>query len=167
MSYKFLPHTADVLFEVKDKTIEKLFIDSAKALNAAQVELKTLEKKKKRKITLESQNLEMLLFDFLQELVFIKDVEQLLFKDFDVKIETIKTIKTIKTQGELHEKLQEKQEKVQGKLQGKCKLEAICYGDKINPKKQTLLSDVKAITLEEFKLWEEKGIWRARVLVDV
>jgi len=139
MPYKFLPHTADAMFKVEAKSIEQLFLDSAKALNAIQVNLKTLEKKIKKEITLKNENLEMLLFDFLQELVFIKDTNQLLFKDFKIKIEKNKDYK----------------------------LFAQCYGDKIKPEKQELLTDAKAITLENFRLWKENGLWKATVIVDV
>ena len=140
MAYKFLPHTADAMFEVKAKTIQQVFVDSAKALNAVQVKLNTLSKKIKKEIKLEADDLETLLYNFLQELVFLKDAEQLLFKDFDVKIE-------------------EKEKKYF--------LHAFCYGDKINIKKQILLADVKAVTLENFRLWQEKGFWKATVIVDV
>ncbi|MEM1534910.1 MAG: archease [Candidatus Pacearchaeota archaeon] len=144
MGYTFLPHTADVLFEVKAKKLDKLFVDAAKALNAAQVELKTLKAKEKKEIIVEGNNIEELLYNFLQELVFVKDVEQMLFKRFDIKIE---------------KKIEEKN--------GKYRLVAMCYGDKIQIGKQELLADVKAVTMEEFRVWQERGSWRARVLVDV
>ncbi|MEM2932843.1 MAG: archease [Candidatus Pacearchaeota archaeon] len=137
--YKFLPHTADALFEVKARSLEQLFVDAAKALNAVQVELKTLEPTVTKEIHLKNESIEMLLYDFLQELVFIKDTEQLLFKDFKIKI-------------------------IQDKGYELC---ALCYGAKIDMKKQTLLADVKAITFEEFRVWKENNSWRARVLVDI
>ncbi len=139
MPYKFLPHTADAMFEVKAKDVEKVFIDSAKALNAIQVRLNTLKKRIKKEIILKNDSLEFLLYDFLEELVFLKDTEQLLFKDFKVKI----------------------------KKNEKYELFAECYGDKINPNQQELLCDVKAITLENFKLWREKNFWKATVIVDI
>jgi SHS2 domain-containing protein len=139
MSYKFLPHTADVMFEARGKSIEDLFVGAAKALNAAQVKLNTLRKRIKKEIKIENSSLEMLLFDFLQELVFIKDTEQILFKDFKIEI----------------------------KKNEKYLLRATCYGDKINPAQQELLADVKAITLENFKLWKENGFFKAIVIVDV
>jgi len=139
MAYKFLEHTADALFEVKAKSLEQLFSDAAKALNALQVKLKTLQAKEKKEIELKNENLESLLFDFLQELVFIKDLKQMLFARFKIEIKKNKIYK----------------------------LKAICYGDKIDMKRQELLADAKAITMHEFRVWREKGFWRARVLVDI
>jgi len=149
MAYKFLPHTADAMFEVKARSLEQVFVDAAKALNAVQVKLDTLAKKIKKEIDIESISPEMLLYDFLQELVFLKDAEQLLFKDFEIKIEKI-------------EKKEEEKQKEE-----KYRLKAICYGDKIDPSKQELLADVKAITLENFRLWKEKQFWKATVIVDI
>ncbi len=79
----------------------------------------------------------------MQELVFIKDTEQLLFKKFKIKIK----------KNEMYE------------------LKATCYGNKIDAKSQKLLADVKAITMHEFKVWQEKekskSFWKARVIVDI
>ena len=74
------------------------------------------------------------------ELIFIKDTEGLLFKEFDIVI--------------LHKNKQ-------------YELIAKCEGDNINSDKQKLGDDAKAITLHEFSLKKEKGKWTSRVLVDI
>src|SRR3990167_5746374 len=45
MKYKFLPHTADIIFEAYGKTLESLFENSALALEEIMVDIKTLETK--------------------------------------------------------------------------------------------------------------------------
>ncbi|MEM1577819.1 MAG: archease [Candidatus Pacearchaeota archaeon] len=138
MSYKFLEHTADALFEVNAKNIEKIFIDAAKALTEIQVNIKKVKRKEKYEINIKDKDIEQLLFNWLSELIFVKDTKQLIFSKFDVKIE--KNDYYI--------------------------LKAICYGEKINPKQEPK-ADAKAITMHEFKLWKENSIWKARVLVDI
>jgi len=139
MPYRLLEHTADALFEVEAKSLEALFIDAAKALTDIQVDINKVEKKEEYSIKLENKNIEGLLFDWLSELIFVKDAKQLIFSDFNVGIK--------------------KEDNVY-------KLEAICYGEKIKPSHEQK-ADAKAITMHEFKVWQQDGLWKARVLVDV
>jgi len=125
MKYKILDHTADVMFEVYGKTLNELFKNAATAIFDTMVKRSTIKIKIKKEIELESSNVEQLLFDFIEELIYIKDAEYLIFKDFKIKIKDNK-------------------------------LTAILEGDKINPKKQILLTDVKAITLHKFSLKKSK-----------
>lgn len=138
MVYKFLEHTADAFFEVSSKNIEKIFIDAAKALTEIQVNIKKIKKKVKYEINIKNKNLEQLLFDWLSELIFIKDSHQLIFSKFNVKIEK----------------------------NDEYMLKAYCYGEKIKIDHEQK-ADAKAITMHEFKLWKENSLWKARVLVDI
>lgn len=49
----------------------------------------------------------------------------------------------------------------------KNKLKAIIYGNSIDKVKKYLRTDVKAITLHMFELKQEKGKWKARIVLDV
>ncbi|MBS3156182.1 archease [Candidatus Woesearchaeota archaeon] len=136
MKYKILDHTADVMFEVYGKTLNELFKNAATAIFDTMVKRSTIKIKIKKEIELESSNVEQLLFDFIEELIYIKDAEYLIFKDFKIKIKDNK-------------------------------LTAILEGDKINPKKQILLTDVKAITLHKFSLKKSKQGYKAVIIPDL
>lgn len=143
MSYKFLEDVAiaDVAFEATGKTIEELFESSALAVINTQVKnLKSIEQKIEKEIEVDADNIEMLLFNFLQELIFLKDAELLLFNKFDITIN---------------------QEK------NKYKLKAKAYGEKLNMNKHELLVDVKAVSLHNFKVEKINEKWRAEVILDV
>ena len=84
--YKFIDHTADVMFEAYGSDLNELFENSGLALQELQVELKNVKSKIIKEIKLENKSVEMLLFDFLQELIFLKDTEQLIFSKIKVKI---------------------------------------------------------------------------------
>src|SRR3989344_924242 len=86
MKYKILDHTADVMFEVYGKTLNELFKNAATAIFDTMVKRSTIKIKIKKEIELESSNVEQLLFDFIEELIYIKDAEYLIFKDFKIKI---------------------------------------------------------------------------------
>ncbi|MBS3138308.1 archease [Candidatus Woesearchaeota archaeon] len=84
--YEFFDHTADVLFQAYGKTLVELCTNAALALQDVQVKLSTVGAKRKKTIEITAQTPEKLLFDFLQELVFVKDVNQLLFSKFNMDI---------------------------------------------------------------------------------
>lgn len=141
MPYKFLENVAiaDVCIEATGKTQEEMFEQAGLATTSVMVDLKTLKAAEKMAIKLEAENLDKLLLDFLEELIFIKDTKGLLFCKFNTKIIT-------------------------GKL---LKLEAECIGDKINNKKQTLLADIKAVTLHMFEIKKKNGNYYCRFVLDI
>ena len=141
MKYKFFEHTADIIFEAYGRTLERLFEHSALATEEIMVDLKTLDAKEHYEILLDSDNLEDLLYDFLSELIYLKDSDGLLFNKFAVII--------------THEKK-------------KYKLFAQCYGEFIKRDKHELIQDAKAVTKHQFEIKQEKNkTWFAKVIVDV
>jgi len=139
MSYKFLEDIAiaDAAFEAEGKTLSELFKSCALATFEVMVDTKKVKHKIKKKIELENKDLQDLLYDFLEELIYLKDKEALVFGKFNVKVK-----------------------------EG-YKLEAEVIGDKIDYKKQQLRSDVKAVTMHKFKVEKVKGKYKAMVILDI
>ena len=143
MSYRFLEDVAiaDVAFEANGKTLAELFSNAALAVTNTMVkDVATVEPRLVKKIDLEADDPEMLLYRFLQELVFYKDAELLLFSGYDLDI---------------------KQEI------GKWRLNATVRGEELSPEKHELGADVKAVSLHNFRVWETTEGWRASVILDV
>lgn len=143
MPYHYLEDiaTADIAFLATGKTLEELFQSSADALMNVMVEdLKTIEPRETRIFKEENADLELLLFDFLQELIFLKDSAQLL-----LKVEAISV----------------KQEN------GRHALSATLAGEPLNPNKHEQRVDVKAVTLHEFKVEHVSDGWSARIILDI
>ncbi len=143
MAYKFLENVAvaDVAFEASGKTLKELFESAALAVTNTMIEnLKGVGQKIKKEIKVSAKNVEMLLFNFLQEIIFYKDAEQLLFNKFEVEIIPKNNF-----------------------LQAVVK----AHGEKINTKKHKMIVDVKAVTLHNFELKETDGGWIARIILDV
>ena len=88
MTFKLLPDVAlaDIAFEAVSDTVDGLFETCALAITDIMVDPKTLRASTSRKFALESENLDRLLYDFLTELIVVKDVDSLLFKEFKVGI---------------------------------------------------------------------------------
>lgn len=141
--YKYLEEVAiaDVAFEASGRTLDELFESSGFALTNAMIkDLSKIEQKIEKSFEVEAEDVEMLLFNFLQELIFYKDAERLLFNKFDLDIV----------------------QKEDGWL-----LSARAYGEEIDREKHELLADVKAVALHNFKVEETEKGWRASVIVDV
>ena len=75
MSYEFLEHTADVKFIAKGKSIEDSFSECAKALFETMYEGVKIEGKKEKVIEVKGDDLKSLLYNFLEEFIFLLDSE--------------------------------------------------------------------------------------------
>lgn len=85
MPFEELDHTADVLMRVSAATLEELFAESARALSFVMfgpVEGSARE----RRITIESDDIAMLLHEFLSELLFLADVEAIAISGAEVHL---------------------------------------------------------------------------------
>lgn len=139
MPYRFLPDVAlaDIAFEADSASVEGLFESSGRALSDIMVDRKTLRPRVSRQIHLEAPDLDRLLYDFLTELIVLKDVNSLLFKTTRVKIGGGRT------------------------------LSALLVGERINRKRHRLRNDVKAVTMHMFGVRHEGKRWRATVVLDI
>jgi len=143
MPYRYLEGLtmADIAFEATGKTQEEMFISAADAMMSTQIQdIKALKSKEEKKIALKAGDIERLLHDFLQELIFLKDAEQLLFRDYRIEIK---------------------------KVHDGIALEAVCKGEKLDPKRHNLLVDVKAVSWHKFKVEKTEDGWKAVVIIDV
>ncbi len=140
--FEFIDHTADILFRCEAGSLERLFVQAGLAIGETTTRLNTIEEIEERLITGKNKNLEYLLFDFLDDLLFYKDTELLIFKKFEIKINK---------EGSEEYKLT-------------CK----ATGEKLQEGKHERTIDIKAITMHMFevkKVSSEK--WSCQVLVDI
>jgi SHS2 domain-containing protein len=143
MSYHFLEEigTADIAFEATGRDLAELFSDAADAtMNVMIDNLDAIEPRETRHIELSNDKIDMLLFDFLQELIYFKDAERLLLRVRHVRID-------------------EKDKKYL--------LEAEATGETLDAARHHQRADVKAVTLHDFSVEKEGGGWKARVLLDI
>ncbi|MDD2472820.1 MULTISPECIES: archease [unclassified Methanoculleus] len=86
MTFEELEHTADVLMRVRGATLGEVFADAGRAMFHVMYgpcEDRGIE----RRLSLEAEDLDSLLIDYLSELLFITDVEDLIFCTFNVDIQ--------------------------------------------------------------------------------
>src|SRR5438067_11619853 len=90
MPYKFLNEIgiADIAFEATGRDLPELFTAVADAtLNVMIENLDAIEAHETRRIELKNDAIDMLLFDFLQELIDFKDAERLLLRVRELQID--------------------------------------------------------------------------------
>lgn len=155
MGYRFLEDiaTADLAFEVAGKTREELFISAAKALEESQVKTKDLGLRVEKKIELENDTLDKLLFDFLNELIYYKDTKQLVFNKFNIEIQAGEG--GFASDHEIASK------------DAKWKLKGVLGGEKLDPERHELRTDVKAVTKHKFGIQETPEGYKATVVLDI
>lgn len=89
MRFRFLEHTADVKFQAYGKSLEEAFENSALAMFSSMYDGKVSSKLKK-KIKVKGKDYESLLYNFLEELLFLLDSKN--FFVSKVKVQKIKNL---------------------------------------------------------------------------
>ena len=143
MPYRFLDDIAiaDVAFEAWGETREAMFTAAADALmNVMVADLETIRPVEEVEFRLENRALDMLLFDFLNEVIFYKDARLLLLRAEALSIIPSGNHFTLK---------------------------AVARGERLDPARHPLIVDVKAVTLHRFLVEETKDGWRSVVVLDI
>ena len=143
MPYEYLEEigTADIAFEATGRDLAELFSDAADATTNVMIDnIEAIQPRETRQIELSNDKLDMLLFDLLQELIFLKDAERLLLRIREVQIDKRDEIYFVKATAE---------------------------GEPLDAERHQQRADVKAVTLHCFSVKQEKGGWKARVLLDI
>jgi SHS2 domain-containing protein len=143
MPYEFVDEltVADIAFRAWGHDVEETFIAAADAVMNAMVEdLEAIQPQDTRVLNVEHEALDLLLFNFLQELVYYKDAEQLLLRVQQLSIADDRQPYT---------------------------LQAMAVGERIEPDRHHMRVDVKAVTLHRFALTQTEAGWEATVILDI
>ena len=86
--YRFIDDlTSDVMFEAKGRTLEEVFANAATALFDVIAQVEKVRPEKPIKVTVNGENLEDLMFNWLQELITLVDTDIMFFSKFNVKVD--------------------------------------------------------------------------------
>ncbi len=138
-TYRFIEELSitDAAFEVTSDTLSGLFEGAAVATFEVMADTSTVRAVEKRKIKLKERGPDILLYSWLEELIFLKDAEGIIFSKFDIMIK------------EGYE------------------LEAEASGELIGDYTGELKTDVKAVTMHLFEVKQIEERWWARVVLDI
>jgi len=143
MPYRYLEDigTADIAFEATGRNLPELFTAAADATMNVMIEnIAAIEPRQTHRVELKNDEIDMLLFDFLQELIYFKDADRLLLRVREVRI---------------HEK------------EGAYSLKATTAGEPLDAGRHHQRADVKAVTLHDFRVEKTEGEWKATAILDI
>ena len=125
--FRLIEHTADIGLVAYGQSLAEAFANAAYGLFSIIAELKTVKEVESRRFELDEDDAEALLFEWLNRLIYLFDVEMLLFKRFEIR-----------------------------DFDGH-RLKAICHGEKYDPSRHHLKTGVKSATYYMLKIDREKN----------
>ncbi|HIH31342.1 TPA: archease [Candidatus Woesearchaeota archaeon] len=141
--YEFFDKTADAKFKAFGYTLEESFSNALEAMNSIVFKISEIEDyefdKEMRELVVEGTNLESLLYNFLEESIFLLSAESFVGLVENIKIK---------------------------ELEGGYKLKAVLKGSlSINFESS---GEVKAVTYNEMHVKQnDEGLWECQVVVDL
>ena len=129
--------TADIAFIAYGRTLNELFKNITIAVSNVMVLNVIREGNKRISFKLKAENLDYLIVDFINKIIFYKDYKNLLITDAKVKIDK------------------------------NLNLQCIAVAEKLEKLKDRFLADVKAATLHDLEVKKQKGLIRCKIVLDV
>ena len=153
MPYKFLEHTADIKIQADGKNCDEAFKNSAFALREVMLDFEKLKinAKKNRLIGVEGKDLGDLLYNFLEEFLFLHDAENFILSEIeDLEISEVEKPGAKSRTSKINKSKNKNKENVEKYF---C-LSAKILGDDASSYK--FVNKVKAITFNDMKIQVDK-----------
>jgi len=138
--YEYLPHIADARFIAYGSTLEQVFEQAALAMFNVIIDTNVLKPEKTVGISVESTGLDDLLFDYLSELLYLFEVETIIFGHF--------TVNSINMSNNGYT------------------LDGQASGETTDPEKHCFDCEVKAVTYHQLTIEKKENGYCAHVIVD-
>lgn len=138
MVYRYLEHVTDAFIEVTEDSLDEAFASAGAAVVDTVVDIKSVEEKTEKNITANGNDLNNLLYNWLEEIIILTITEGFVAKRFSVKVTK----------------------------NGKYKIIATLFGEEINFKKHHFKVEIKSPTLHLMEIKQEKQVMM-RFLLDL
>jgi SHS2 domain-containing protein len=125
--FELIEHTADVGLVANGENLAEAFANAAYGMFSIIAELDAVQETESRRVEISGDDIEGLLFEWLNSLIYLFDVDMLIFKRFDI----------IELDGS--------------------RLQAVCYGEKCDPSRHHLKTGVKSATYHMLEVDREKN----------
>ncbi len=142
MDFKYLEHTADAEFIAYGKTVDEAFVNAARAMCGLVVDPARVKATEARDVSLTAGTLEDLLYDWLSELLFLSEVDRLVFSRFEAAV-----VEPAAKDGEY-------------------RLEGRARGERVGPGHEVSLH-IKAVTYHDLRVEKRNNTYEAQVLLDI
>lgn len=135
--YRILEHTADVGLEAEGATLAEAFANAAVGMYSIMVRLDRVSERVQRPVEVEAEDVQGLLTAWLLELLFITEVEGLVFRRFDVQEASPRH------------------------------LAAVAHGEPLDAERHPKGAVIKAVTRHMMEVGPVKGGYRVRAILDI
>ncbi len=135
--FEILDHTADIGIIVYGENLKGLFENAGEAFFHLITDLRKVKGRIERRVNIGAESLDRLMVDWLSELLYLHDVENLLFNGFNV--DSI----------------------------GEDGLKAAVKGEPFQEGVHVIKTEVKAVTYHQIEVRQEDRGWRAQVILDL
>jgi len=129
--------TADLTVDTWGETLEEVFRQSAIALFNAITPIEGISQNETREFEVEGHDLGALLFNFLDELLYLQEVDLIVFSGFDLEID-----------------------------RERFTLKAVCHGEPFDLARHTQGIAIKAVTFHLMNIQQSDDGWILRVVLD-
>ena len=140
--FEFLEHTADQYVRAYGPDLKAAFEEAAKALFATMTDLGKIRPEEEVEIEVEGEDLQSLLYNWLEDLLVRFDVEGLLLREFEIL-------------------------EISGGGDGPYRLRARARGERFDPERHPQFVGVKGITYHLMEVVREEGRVELRFLLDI
>jgi len=138
--FRFLEHTTDAEIEVNGRTLDESFENAGLATEETMVGLSSISSEEERTIIVDGEDLESLLYSWLEALISLQDTDGMLFSKFSCKV---------------------------SKSSSGFVLTAKVLGEQFDPKKHEQKTAIKAPTYHAMKIVQDKNGVTMRFLLDL
>jgi SHS2 domain-containing protein len=135
--YRYIEHPSDVGFEAFGSSLEELYANAALAMYSFMTDVAAIAATEERAVTVEAEDLYSLMFDWLDELLFLFEAEFLVMTDFEIAVD----VSTFSITG-------------------------TCRGGKFDPEQHEAGIIIKAVTYNMMEV-KKNAQWHAQVVLDV
>lgn len=136
-AFEIIDHTADVGIIAYGADVKELFSNAALALFSLITEPESVEEKLHLDLEVSSEDIDSLLVEWLNELIYLFDAKHILFSRFDIESLTHNQLK------------------------------ATCYGESFDPMKHKIKIGVKAATYHMLKIDKNGDGCKAQIILDI
>ncbi|MCD1293974.1 archease [Methanocella sp. CWC-04] len=138
--FEYLEHTADAEFIAYGRTVDEAFVNAARATFNLIIDAGNVNTDVVRDVEVTDDDLDFLLHGWISELLYLLEVEKLVFGKFEASVK---------------------------RSDGQYTLTGKAYGEKIDDEKHQISMHIKAVTFHDLRVEKKDNLYEAQILLDI
>jgi len=135
--FTLIDHTADIGIRIFGESPQEIFVHAAEAFFQILTDPRKIEKMISHEVSIQGRGFEEMLVAWLNEFIYLFDTRGLLFTEFEIL------------------SLDEH------------KVDALARGETYDEERHPIRTAVKGATYHQLRVYRERDIWRAQIILDI